>query len=192
VGSLADGTPVAQQVPLSQAVQWPFFQTLYAKGGSMLGWITFSNRMEDDLRGDLSWIKPVFTKSRFYSNGFPYRVTATGSRYRPSTGPLDPVLNLTNATLGFTGGNLIEAFTNQVVLTNATKLLHTGGNSSNKLAFTLIKANGSFSGTVTHPNIPNHGRTASYKGVVHQKANYGAGFLSGTNETSALHLEKVP
>ena len=189
IGSLADGTPIAQNVPLSQDGHWPFFQTLYAKGGSMLGWISFADRTEDDLRGDLSWLKPGFTKSPFYSNGFPYRATATGSRYRASTGLLDPVLNLTNATLGFIGGNLIQAFTNQVVLTNATKLLNL---SINNLTFTLTKANGSFSGTVTHPNVPNSGRKATYKGVVHQKGNYGAGFSPGTNETSAVRLEKVP
>ena len=189
IGSLADGTPIAQSVPLSQDGHWPFFQTLYAKGGSMLGWISFANRAEDDLRGDLSWLKPGFTKSPFYSNGFPYRATATGSRYRASTGLLDPVLNLTNATLGFIGGNLIQAFTNQVVLTNATKLLNL---SSNNLTFTLTKANGSFSGTVTHPNVPDSGRKATYKGVVHQKGNYGAGFSPGTNETSAVRLDKVP
>ena len=189
IGSLADGTPVAQNVPLSQAGHWPFFQTLYAKGGSVLGWISFADRMEDDLRGDLSWIKPVFTKSPIYSNGFLYRATASGSRYRPSTGPLDPVLNLTNATLGFTGGNLIEAFTNQVVLTNATKFLNLSGNT---LALTLTKANGSFSGAVTHTNVPNSGGRATFKGVVHQKGNYGAGFSPGTSETSAVRLEKVP
>ena len=189
IGSLADGTPVTQNVPLSQDGHWPFFQTLYAKGGSMLGWISFTNRTEDDLHGELSWIKPVFTKSPFYSNGFSYRATASGSRYRPSTGPLDPVLNLTNATLGFTGGNLIQAFTNQVVLINATKFLNL---SDNKPAFTLTKANGSFSGTVTHPNVPNSGSRATFKGVVHQKGNYGAGFSPGTNETSAVRLEKVP
>jgi Calx-beta domain/Bacterial Ig domain/Divergent InlB B-repeat domain/Putative binding domain, N-terminal len=190
VGSLADNTPIAQKVPLSQDGHWPFFQTLYTKGGSMLGWINFSNRMEDDLRGDLSWLKPVFIKSPFYTNGFPYRATATGSRYhQPSTGPLDPVLDFTDATLGFTGGNLIEAFTNRVVLTNATKLLNL---SSNSLAFTLTKANGSFSGSVTLPTVPNSGRKTSYKGVVHQKGNYGAGFSLGTNETSAVRLEKVP
>ncbi len=189
VGSLADNTPIAQKVPLSQNGHWPFFQTLYAKGGSMLGWINFTNRMEDDLRGDLSWLKPLFIKSPFYTNGFPYRATATGSRYQPSTGPLDPVLDFTDATLGFTGGNLIEAFTNRVLLTNATKLLNL---SSNSLTFTLTKANGSFSGSVTHPNVPNSGRKAAYKGVVHQKGNYGAGFSPGTNETSAVRLEKVP
>jgi len=189
VGSLADGTPIAQKVPISQDGHWPLFQTLYAKGGSMLGWISFTDRIEDDLHGDLSWIKPVFTKPPYYTNGFRYRITATGSRYRASTSLLDPVLNLTNATVGFTGGNLIEAFTNQVVLTNATKLLNL---SSNNLTFTLTKANGSFSGTVTHPNVPNRGRKASYKGVVHQKGNYGAGFLLGTNETSAVRLENVP
>ncbi len=189
IGSLADGTPVAQNVPLSQDGHWPFFQTLYAKGGSMLGWISFANRAEDDLHGDLSWIKPGFTKSPLYTNGFAYRATASGSLYRPSPGPLDPVLNLTNATLGFTGGNLTEAFTNQVVLTNATKFLNF---SDNKPAFTLTKANGSFSGTVTHLNVPNRGSKATFKGVVHQKGNYGAGFLLGTNETSAVRLEKVP
>ena len=189
IGSLADGTPVTQKVPLSQDGSWPFFQTLYAKGGSMLGWIDFTSRMEDDLHGDLSWIKPGFTKSPLYTNGFAYRATASGSRYRPSTGPLDPVLDFTNATLGFTGGNLIEAFTNQVVLINATKLLNL---SSNKLTFTLTKANGSFSGTVTDPNALNSRKTSPYKGVVHQKGSYGAGFSPGINETSAVRLEKVP
>lgn len=189
IGSLADGTPVAQNVPLSQAGHWPFFQTLYAKGGLMLGWINFTDRMEDDLHGELSWIKPVFTKSPIYTNGFAYSATASGSRYRPSTGLLEPVLVFTNATLGFTGGNLIGAFTNQVVLINATKFLNL---SDNKPAFTLTKANGSFSGTVTHPNVPNSGSRATFKGVVHQKGNYGAGFSPGTSETSAVRLEKVP
>ena len=186
IGSLADGTLITQSAPLSQDGHWPFFQTLYAKGGSMLGWIGFTNRVEDDLHGHVSWIKPVFTKSPLYSNGFAYRATASGSRYRPSIGLLDPVLNLTNATLSFTGGNLMEAFTNQVVLTNATRFLNL---SDNKPAFTLTRANGSFSGTVLDPR---GGRRASYKGVLHQKGNYGAGFSPGTNETSAVRLEKVP
>ena len=185
-GALADGTAVEHRIPISQDGHWPFFQSLYSKGGLMLGWISFTNRVEDDLSGDVSWIKPMSTQSRFYTNGFRYQATATGSRYWPSTGLLDPVLNLTNATLDFSGGNLIEAFTHQVVLTNATKFLNI---TDNKPALTLTKADGSFSGTAVDPH---DGRRATFKGVLHQKGNYGAGFWPGTNETSAVRLEKVP
>ena len=94
--------------------------------------------------------------------------------------------NVSKNDSSFSGGNLIAAFTNRVVLTNATKFLNL---TDNKPALTLTKANGSFSGTVTDPN---GGRRASFKGVVHQKGNYGAGSSPGTNETSAVRLEKVP
>ena len=84
------------------------------------------------------------------------------------------------------GGNLSEAYTNDVVLGFGGKVTNASPNSLT-MSFTL--SSGLFSGSFT-PSGATKG--VSFKGVALQKANYAAGHFFGTNESGRVSLEAVP
>src|SRR5207249_10252033 len=69
-GMLADGTKISQSAPLSKDGQWPLYIALYKGDGSVLSWLNFANRTNDDINGTLSWIKLSGAGGQYYAGGF--------------------------------------------------------------------------------------------------------------------------
>jgi hypothetical protein len=180
-GVLADGTKVAQRVPLSKAGNWPLYGSLYTGKGSLLSWMTITNRLGDDLTGIVSWIKPGIQTAKYYPVGFTNEVLATGSSYAPPV-PGHRALDLTAANIVFSRGNLRDDFVNQVALDANNKFSNL---STNKLTLALAPTTGLLTGTVIDPST---GQLLKFSSVLLQKQVMGRGFLLGTNRSSQVVL----
>jgi hypothetical protein len=168
-GTLADGTKISQSASLSKDGQWPLYVPLYGGQGSVLSWITFADLPEEDLTGDLVWIKPA-TSKKLFPAGFALATIATGSRYQqPARGT--PILNLSPGSIELTGANLAQGITNRISLGTGNRVTNL---SSNKLSLTFSTTAGSFKGSIVNPAS---GKSISFNGVVLQKPNVGRGFF---------------
>ena len=143
-GVLADGTAISQSVPISKNKVWPLYASLYAGKGLVIGWVTFTNTLDSSLEGDVSWIKTGAVGGKFYPRGFTNDIPVVGSSYiTPAVGTR--VLNLTNAIVELSDGNLSRTLTNRITL-SATNTVTVASN-TNTLALTITTANGSMSGS---------------------------------------------
>jgi hypothetical protein len=177
-GTLADGSKVSQKAPLSREGVWPFYAGLYAGKGLLLSWQTFSNRPSDDLSGLLSWIRPAQPLSKFWPLGFTHETITVGSSYiRP--GPTNRVLDLSQTTIVFEGGNLASTVTNLITLDAQNRITASGGN---PMSMVISLSSGLFSGKMTDSG----GKSATFRGAVLRKQGGGAGFLLGTNESAQV------
>ncbi len=181
-GVLADGTKFTQSTRVSKGGQWPFYAPLYRGEGSLYGWMLFNGSAEDDLSGDITWIKPQLPSTWFYPAGFAVNIRAWGSRYtRPPSGT--KILNITSAQIEFNGGDLDRGITNAVSLDSRNRLVNL---SANGLTLAFSPANGRFSGRVMDPItwewIP-------FKGVVLQRYGLAAGYFPGWTQTGEVWLE---
>jgi len=106
--------------------------------------LTFTNRSTDDLNGMLTWIKPAMSNTRYYPAGFANRSEMIGSTYNvPSSS--QPVLNLPNTSIAFTGGDLGSGFENVISVGPSSRVMN---HSSNSLSMTFSIPNGTFRGIV--------------------------------------------
>ena len=181
-GTLGDGTHFTQSAQLSTPARWPFYVPLYSNLGSVLSWLAFTNRPADDLNGVLNWIKLPNARARYYPEGFATETFAIGSLYLPPVSATNHILNLVDAQLTFSGGNLNAPFTNLIELGNGSRVTNLSGNRL-RLRFSL--ATGTFAGRVADPV---NGMFYPFTGAVLQKLNSGFGVLLGTNQTSRLTL----
>ncbi len=178
--SLADGTKFSQSAPLSPQGLWGLYAPLYAGQGSLLSWLSFTNRPSDDFNGALSWIKPANSHARCYTNGFSNDCQALGSAYVPPvlTGTQDTTS--TNATVSFAGGNLVADFANLLSETSAGRLSNL---SSNRLSMSVSRTTGAFRGSVTDPSS---GKSKPFAGALFQKLQAGYGFMLGLDQSSRV------
>ena len=190
VGKLGDATAFSQGVHLSRDGLWPFFADLYSKRGAARGFLQFEDRPdESDLHGALRWRKPGGVKGGFFSAGFSTDLTAIGSRYTPpaaGTPMLDFAARPQNAMLTFGPADLLaprQPVTVTLLATNRILVPPT-----ERLSMTLNPASGGFSGAFR--DTTNRSRT--FRGVVFQKQNLGAGLFLGDAETDAAHFEAFP
>jgi len=181
-GTLADGTKVSQSTTLSKDGHWPFYVSLYSGQGSVVSWLTFTNQASDDLNGMLSWIRPADARARYYPDGFVRESRAVGSIFIPPTTPADHFLNLTNASVVFSDGNLTSDFTNAVVLGLGSRI---GNLSSNRFTMSFSRSTGTFKGKAADPTT---GESFSFNGGVLQKLNTGRGFFLGTSQSGRVSL----
>jgi hypothetical protein len=182
VGALADRTKVSQSVSLSKNGNWPLYVSLYSGKGSLVSWLTFTNQANSDLNGKLSWIKTAGVVSPFYPAGFTNECNLVGSVYVPPVGAMNHVLQLTNALVEFSGGNLSPDFTNSVALGQYNRVTNL---SSNRLTLSFSLSTGTFRGSVVDPVSR---RPLTFSGAVFQKLDIGCGFLLGTNQSSRVTL----
>jgi hypothetical protein len=181
-GTLADGTKVSLKVPLSMHGQCPVYVPLYSGYGSILSWLTVSNRPTDDVTGLLSWIKPAQIKAKQYPSGFTNETMAVGSSYFRPVPATNPAIRLTDPSVSFAGGNLANPFADTIILGASSKVTNLG---SNKLSLSIVATSGLFKGSVTDPST---GKSFTFSGALLQKQNAGAGFLLGTNRSSRVVL----
>ena len=175
VGSLADGTRVMQSATTSSDAVWPLYVPLYGGQGLLWSFISFTNSVQGDLGGDLTWVKTNVAKAKFYPNGFIVETNAWGSSYQ-NPGPGQNPLNVASANLVLTGGGLSQPVTDSVAFTANRGTSSTGGKSS--LAFN--PGVGTFSGRVAGQGLP---KPIGYNGVALQISNYAAGFFLGTSQS---------
>jgi hypothetical protein len=177
-GKLSDGTVVSQKTFVSEAEQWPLYASLYSGKGLVLGWLTFTSNVSDDLAGSVSWIKLPQPRAQFYPGGFTNETGTIGSLYQTNV----PLLNISTGQVLLVNGNLpAQVFSNQFVL-NITNNTLTG---TNRLRFTLNPRSGSFRGGVANPVT---GQTLSANGVVLQKRNLGIGSFLGASQSGEVLL----
>ncbi len=174
-GVLADGSKVTQKANLLTTGQWPLYIPLYSGGGSVLGWLNFSNGV---IGGTVDWFKRSGLTG-LYPTGFTLTNEAVGSSYMFTSGV--PVLNFSTGILQVSNGNLSNTFIEGIALDSASKVTST--NASVKM--TITTSTGLFKGSVADPVS---GRTISFNGVVLQKQNYGGGFFTGTNQTGRVFI----
>jgi len=130
----------------------------------------------------LSWIKKANSLAKFYAAGFSNLTAVSGSAYTPP--PLGTrVLNFTDGFASFTGGNLAQAFSNNITLGTDNKVMNV---SANNLSLTFTLATGLLKGKVIDPSS---GTSLSFNGAVSQKENKGFGNFLGTNESGAFSLD---
>ena len=154
-GSLADGTKVTQSSGLMVDGTWPLFIPLYAGQGMVIGWVSFTNRVDDDLNGPVNWIKTANPLSKYYPEGLTIQSSAMGSKF-VSAAPNPIVFGQAKLQLGNVGNGLVMSL---------------------KLAKT-----GTFTGQMFNPAT---GKPMPFQGALLQKVSTGYGFLLGTNQSSA-------
>jgi len=178
-GTLADGTHVSQSAPVSEEGTWPFYAPLYG-GGSVMSLLTFTNRESDDFNGIMTWIKPAMSNTRYYPAGFANQSQMIGSTYNVPSPSTQPVLNLPNTSIAFTGGDLGSGFANAISIGPSSRVTN---HSSNSLSMTFSTPNGTFRGTVVDPV---NNRLLPFNGVTFQKNVSGYGVLFGTDQSSSV------
>lgn len=180
-GALADGTKVTQKTSLSKIGQWPLYVPLHKGKGALVSWVTFdTNAPTTDFSGVLNWFKQP-QSVKYFSGGFTNETVIAGSLFvKPAS--TNWVINVTNAVVAFTNGNLSADFTNTVAIDAKGKVIN---ESTNKLNLSASKSSGTFSGSATPPA---GGKTVSFKGAVLQKQTNGFGFFLGTNASGRVSL----
>jgi hypothetical protein len=68
---------MSQSTTVNVNGQLPFFGSLYSKKGSILGWLTFTNTVGDELNGSVDWFKPAGLETN-NPNGFSFTTPLTG------------------------------------------------------------------------------------------------------------------
>jgi len=156
--------------------QWALYVSLYGGQGQILGWLTFTNSAQEDLGGDVNWIKGMIPTAAFYPGGFNFETHASGSFLNPAANPL---LGFTDGMVVLTGGNLLENITNNVSVSGATVM----NLSSNKLSLKLSASKGTFKGSIVDPAS---GASIPLNGVLLQKQGFGSGYFLGAGESGRI------
>lgn len=179
-GVLADGTKVTQSAAISKNGEWPFYASLYVGQGSLLSWFTFANHASDDVSGAISWIKLPVATAKYYPGGFTTEAMASGSTYVKPVSTSELIINVPNAVVDFSGGNLSPDFSNSISLGLSSKVTNL---SSNKLTMAFTTGTGLYKGSVVDPAT---GATLPFAGAVFQKVDLGYGSLMGASQSSSV------
>jgi hypothetical protein len=172
--TLADGTKLTQLSTVSKYGQWPLYVPLYAGQGAVWSWMNFVSTSSNDLSGTVSWTKPPSATAHYYPGGFQVQTVAQGALYSPSAAG-NSALDLTNAEVVLTGGDISQALSDQITLGPGSQVANQG---TNKL--TLSAATGVFKGSIANPALP-MAKPVSFGGVVlkSQKVARGCFFEGG-------------
>jgi hypothetical protein len=179
-GTLGDGTPVVSTGMVCSQGLWPMYIPLYAGKGSILGWLSFTNR--GDIDGQIAWFKLPQKTAKFYPGGFTNTTEIIGSVFEYTKGL--PILGFANGLLSLVNGNLTESMTNQLSLG-----LYIPGMTQSATILKFNTLTGGFGCTVTNAAT---GKLVPINGVVLQNQNFAAGFFAGTNQTGSAVLSPLP
>ena len=174
IGTLSDGTPVSQTVPISQQGYWPLYIPLYGNRGLIEGWVNFSSGSP---RGNVSWIRPAGALTSSYTNGFTNIGTIFGSPYTPMTPSYDPG----DAALDVG----LPRLTFPYAVSNNNAIVELPGGPTNYLAGSISAANGavtiSYRPTGSQANLTGHA-------AVLQWNNGAYGYVLSNKVSLPLHL----
>lgn len=184
VGKLADGSAVAQTVPIAPDGRWAFFGTTHRGKGSIQGWVPVD--IDTPRSGPLTWFKDASAGGPLHPDGFKFTTFVVTSPYVPP-GSNQRIVAISDGHFDFEFGNLALPFSNDVLLTSANKIID---KDDNRFAVKFKPATGAFSGSV---NVPNSTLKIKFAGVVSQGIGLGAGhFLGQTQSGRVLFLADPP
>lgn len=173
-GSLGDGTPVSQMVPISKQGYWPIYIPLYGNRGLIEGWLNFSGGAPS---GNISWIRPSGTMTLTYNGGFTNVTQVFGSPYTPRTPsvyPADGALDIGIPQLAFS-----------CAVSNNNAIVSLPGGATNYLAGSISAPTGavslSYRPTGSSAILAGHG-------AVLQWNNGAYGYVISNNISMPLHL----
>jgi hypothetical protein len=176
--ALADGSRASQGALVFPNGQWPLYVPLYSGGGSLIGWMNFTNHSTNDLSGLVSWIKPPQPTATFYRDGFTNEIETLGSLYQFAKGA--PILDFDSGQLSFANGNLPGGFSHHIAFQTPN---HATG--TNNATLSILNGTGLFRGTVPNPDT---GAKVSFIGVVLQGQDSGFGYFFGTDKSGRVFL----
>lgn len=178
-GSLADGTALAQTVPVSPSGQWPLYASPSGGQDLLLGWLAFSGDTNQALGGEVLWLKPALSTAKYYTNGLAFQTPIQGSPYAaPARGT--NLFNATNLVVVLSGGGLAHSITNRITLDPSNRVVN---QSSNKLTLSFLTTAGSFKGTVINPATS---KSISFNGVVLENQGAASGFFLGSGQSGRV------
>jgi hypothetical protein len=102
------------------------------------------------------------------------------SYFRPWNG--SPILDLANATIVLTGGDLVRGITNSIALNYGNHVVNLG---PSPLSLSFSASWGTFSGRVVNPA---NGQSIPFQGVVLQDQNSGCGYFLGPDQSGLVLL----
>jgi hypothetical protein len=201
---LADGTKVTASSLLWSGLSFPLYTELYAKAGSLGGFIALKDTEADsDFKAtNLFWFRP-FQNVQHYPYGWPeglatavygakYVVSATASSL---PGPLAAANANGNAALVFTDGLLAQSVIKAANIDSKDKVTN-APTTDKSFSLTITQSTGLFSGKFTHSDATQ----PAFNGVIFQKGDKKGGyghFLSsapkvrdGTGQAGAVTLTK--
>jgi hypothetical protein len=191
-GALADGTPFLWSAPIAPNGGVPLYLSLYSGKGSLMGWIYFTKQPPQNVSTNSSviWIKPG-VPGTLYPSGFTNLTWILGSPYTNTGKAGVPVLNLTNAALVLSNGNLnggVLIFTNLNIAKNS--LTNLAGGTRLRETNYLVLAINTNNGIVTVTFRPTGAQTNTIAhGAVLQNKTNAAGYFLGTNQSGAFTLD---
>lgn len=180
-GSLADGTALAQTVPVARSGAWPLYASLASGQGLLLGWLAFSSGSNETLGGEVLWLESASSKAKYYANGLALRTPIQGSPYT-APGRMADLFNATNLVVRLSGGNLAQSITNRLTLNSNNRV---GNLSPNKLSLSFSSTAGSFKGTVVNPATS---KSIAFDGVVLGNQGAASGFFLGPGQSGQVSI----
>jgi hypothetical protein len=180
-GGLADGTVINQTAAISEDGQWPFYFTLPG-GGSVLGWINFSNQPASTLGGALSWIRPAGPSPKVYTAGFTNATSAIGSRYSVAGG--NPALTLDDGEAVLSDFPVSTNLTGAVSISDNNALQVAAG--AEDLTLTLTASTGLITGTF---HFPVTGKVTPVRGVVLQQQAQAQGYWLDSSQSGPFLIQ---
>jgi hypothetical protein len=174
IGTLGDGTPVSQAVPISQQGYWPLYIPLYGNRGLIEGWVNFSSGSPG---GNISWIRPAGALTSSYTNGFTNITTMFGSPYTPMTPSLDPG----DAALDVG----LPQLTFPYAVSNNNAIVELPGGPTNYVGGSISAPNGAV--TISYRPTGAHGNLTGHAAVL-QWNNGAYGYVLSNKVSLPLHL----
>jgi hypothetical protein len=180
-GTLADGTPFKQTVPLSATGNFPVYARLYHNGGLLFGWVSLTNLTASSMNADaLSWIAPAGATA-LYPDGFADTLFVQGARWiAPSHNT--PAIAFTNGGTLIVSNSANPALTFYITNGSSNTLVNMGGASANSLTGRIDPTNGFFSVSIGNGNVTG-------TGAVLQTTGGGAGFFTNSTGAGLIILE---
>lgn len=181
-GALADNTKLTDGSSIGEAGLWPFYVPFPRNGGSLIGWIAFTNQGSLDAAGHLAWIKKTRPAGeRYYPAGFTNELSAVGTRFVPP-GKGTNLFTWTNGIAIAAYGNLTDSHVDPFQLGSGNRVTWLG---TNFTTLTLNAKDGRFKGKFIHSAT---GKPTAFNGVSYPTFGAGAGFFLGTNESGLIEF----
>jgi uncharacterized repeat protein (TIGR03803 family) len=177
-GSLADGTALAQTVPVSGSGEWPLYASLSGGQCLLLGWLAFPSDTNQALGGQVLWLKSALPTAKYYTNGVTLQTSILASPYT-APGPGANLFNATNLVLILSGGDLAQSITNHITLGSNNRVV----NPPDKLTLSFSSATGSFKGSVADPATS---KPISFSGIVLQNQRLAQGFFLSSGQSGQV------
>ena len=182
IGSLADGSPVAQQTFISKDGSWPFYISSAGGQGVTLGWLTFSPGQRGTLSGQVYWERLPQANASLYPAGFNFTngITVAGSFF-------DYFFNVPTLIVPNGGQLVLQQAAISPALTNYFTLTVQGAKdivtSTNQMKLNITFLTGAFKGTVVNPA---NNLSIPISGVILTNQNAGFGYFINSNQSGSV------